>query len=290
MHYFDAFVATGVYTLFQQPFRKIRNINVQNEGGRGGPKAVWTMLKKKDEMVPRGVPKWNQSIKFYPQVINFQSLAHLSQPWRSRVSSWALLTVSVSTSEIIDITIMMSYRFAHYKIEFFQCRPSSTSLCPADNAQVSKMYYSFIVSEVVTNTSRTIFFRCGGQSRQGQEVDQQQDGSTPLEPLQSVLRTLFPKFQFEFLILFSNFNKSLVGAAYWCVCHTWNIDIAVSLHRSKFPLNFFSINPSRCQIRCLFVFGQCHIYVLGTCCFRQLVPVSLLCFSSWTKHFSFPTF
>ena len=34
-HYFDAFVATGVYSLFKKLFKKI--IHVQNEGGRQRP-------------------------------------------------------------------------------------------------------------------------------------------------------------------------------------------------------------------------------------------------------------
>merc|ERR1712032_1371865 len=47
--------------------------------------------------------------------------------------------------------------------------------------------------------------RSGGQNRPGQEVVQQQHGSTPLGLLPSVPRTLFLKFKFESLILFSNF-------------------------------------------------------------------------------------
>ena len=57
---------------------------------------------------------------------------------------------------------------------------------------------------------KSIYLRCGGQSRPGQGVVQQQHGSTPLELLPSVPQTLFLKFKLESLILFSNYNKSVV--------------------------------------------------------------------------------
>ena len=43
--------------------RKIRNINVQNEVGEGGSKAVWTMLNKSDDLVSWSVP--------YPSIVLF---------------------------------------------------------------------------------------------------------------------------------------------------------------------------------------------------------------------------
>ena len=43
--------------------RKIRNINVQNEVGVGGSKAVWTMLKESDDLVSWSVP--------YPSIVLF---------------------------------------------------------------------------------------------------------------------------------------------------------------------------------------------------------------------------
>ena len=54
MHHF---VATDVYALQIQSFKKNCNIHVQNEGGVGGSTAFWTMLKKTALLVQQGFPK-----------------------------------------------------------------------------------------------------------------------------------------------------------------------------------------------------------------------------------------